>query len=54
MSLSNIIKNLQRSQYFRDLGVRAIQDCCFVLFIVVCIWLVGAGFSWLFNLLGVA
>ena len=54
MSLSNIIRNLARSQYFRALGVRAIQDCCFVIALVVFIWLVGASFSWLFSLLGVA
>jgi len=52
--LHNVIKNLPRSQYFRNIAIRAIQDACFLLFVVVCIRLVGAGFSWLFQLLGVA
>ena len=39
---------------FRRLVVRFIEDACFALFLVVCIWLVCSGVGLVFNLLGVA
>lgn len=38
---------------FRRLVVRVIEDACFVLFLVVCIWLVCTGVGLALNLLGV-
>lgn len=39
---------------FRRLVVRAIEDALFLLFIVICIWLVCSGVSLALNLLGAA
>ena len=39
---------------FRRLVVRMIEDALFLLFVVVCIWLVCSGVSLALNLLGVA
>lgn len=38
---------------FRRLVVRAIEDGCLFLFLIVCVWLVCSGASLLLSLLGV-
>lgn len=38
---------------FRKLVVRAIEDGCVFLFLIVCVWLVCSGASALLSLLGV-
>lgn len=53
MLLSNVIKNLSRSQYFRRLVVRAIEDFIIVFLIYAAIWSVCYVVGGIFNLLGV-
>ena len=54
MSLSQFIKRAARSQYVRQLVVRAIEDACILLMLGVGIWLVCPVVGGVFRLLGVA
>ena len=40
MSLSNLIKRAAKSQYFRRLVVRAIEDALVLLLMGACIWVI--------------
>lgn len=54
MSLSQFIKNAAKSQYFRRLVIRAIEDAIILLMIVIGLWLVCTVVGGIFRLLGVA
>ncbi len=51
MSLTQFIKRAAKSQYVRQLVVRAIEDACILLMLGVGIWVVcavaGAALKWL-------
>jgi len=53
MSLTQFIKRAVRSQYFRGLVVRAVEDACILLMLGVGIWLVCTVVGGVFRLLGV-
>lgn len=54
MSLSNFIRNAAKSQYFRQLVVRAIEDFIILFMLGAAIWAVCWVFTGIFRLLGVA
>jgi hypothetical protein len=54
MSLSNFIRNVTKSQYFRRLVVRAIEDACILLMLGVTIWAICWVVGGIFRILGVA
>ena len=53
MSLTQFIRKAARSQYFRRLVVRAIEDAVILLMMVVGIWLICTVVGGVFKLLGV-
>lgn len=53
MLLNNVIKNLRKSQYFRAIVVRAIEDAIIVFLICVAIWAVCIVARTAFDALGV-
>ena len=53
MSLSQFIRRAAKSQYFRQLVVRAIEDAIVLLVLCIGIWLVCAAVGVVFRLLGV-
>lgn len=54
MSLTQFIKRAAKSQYVRQLVVRAIEDAVILLTLVIGIWLVCTVVGGVFRLLGVA
>ena len=54
MSLSNFIKRAAKSQYFRSLIIRAIEDAIILLMMVIGIWLICTVVGGVFRLLWVA
>lgn len=54
MSLSNFIRNVTKSQYFRSLVVRAIEDAIILFCIGIGIAVVCTVVGGVFRLLGVA
>jgi len=53
MSLSQFIRRAAKSQYFRQLVVRAIEDAVVLLMLGIGIWLVCTVVGGIFRLLGV-
>lgn len=54
MPLIQLITNSLKSKvYFRRLVVRAIEDACFVVFLVASIWLICTFVGGVFSILGV-
>ena len=53
MSLCDYIKRMSKSQYFRKLVVRAVEDACILLVLTIGIWIVCALAGWALALLGV-
>ena len=54
MSLTQFIRRATKSQYFRSLIVRAIEDAIVLLVLCIGIWLVCTVVGGVFRLLGVA
>ena len=54
MSLTQFIKRAAKSQYVRQLVVRAVEDGCVFLVMAIGIWLVCTVVGGIFRLLGVA
>lgn len=53
MSLSNLIKRAAKSQYFRRLIVRAIEDALVLLLMGACIWVIAYLLSEILQKMGV-